>query len=148
MSEEKNIPDWREVINGKLEYYLDSEEGRSKLSKMLRLEDERIRDFIGQNRQNIRDIVWFSKHCERCSWFVQKNRRMKCVKMKARIIKPFYGRLEWETVTLPNGIKEQRVSKIDWNSKKADFSDEFIERAIEKINHGMPYECYQSKSDK
>lgn len=144
--------DWRNKVDGKLDYYLDSTEGRKKLSTMLQTENEAIRKYVTKHRENVRDIIWLSRYCLLCSKYVENNGKTKygktkCGKFNARLIKPFYGRPHWETVTTVRGTDEQVIAGIDWDSKRPDVPDESVERAVDKINRGLPYSCYDAKLD-
>ena len=147
MAEDVRSKDWREKVDGRLDYYLDSEEGRQELSKMLRKENEAIRKFVAKHRQNIRDIIWLSRYCGLCLNHIERKNRVQCVKLDARIVKPFYGKPSWKTTRHVNGLNEQIVSGIDWDSKKSDVPDELVDKAIERINNGLPYSCFEAKLD-
>jgi len=138
----KEIRDWREEASKNLEYYLDTREGRNELMEMIRDEATRLLEQM-KSRQRVREIIWLSKFCQNCSYFIREGRgTMRCMRLDATIVKPFYGRPIWAIVARKDG-EESLITDIDWHSRSIDVSDILVEKAIERINNGYPYPCFE-----
>lgn len=135
--------DWRSRASEDLDYFLDTEQGRRELSAMIRAETERILEYIRTQRPRVRDIIWLSTHCRNCAFFEHQARQTRCTRHDARLVKPFFGRPVWVTVDDTHGDKQLRLSDIDWNAKAFDISDLVVEEATRRINHGLPYTCFE-----
>ncbi|MEM3437830.1 MAG: hypothetical protein QXP55_04795 [Nitrososphaerales archaeon] len=134
--------DWREEVSKNLDYYLDTKEGRNELIEMIKAETIRLLQQI-KGRQRIKEHIWLSKFCLNCLYFTKsKGGFMRCTKLNARIVKPFYGKPIWAVFTTING-EESLIVDIDWHSKSIDVSDILVEEAIKRINNGYPYPCFE-----
>ncbi|MGQ9468919.1 MAG: hypothetical protein ACUVTD_03715 [Nitrososphaerales archaeon] len=140
--EVKETRDWREEASKNLDYYLDTKEGRNELMEMIRAEAIRLLQQM-KGRQRVKEFIWLSKFCLNCSYFMEGKRGlMRCMKLDARIVKPFYGKPLWAIIATTDG-EESSIVDIDWNSKSFNVSDILIEEAIKKINNGYPYPCFE-----
>jgi len=128
--------DWRKIVSQNLDYYLNTEEGRKELFNMARAEAEYLIEEI-KKRKRDEKIIWLSKYCFNCVHFYSKN-LLKCKKWNSRLVKPFYGKVKWK-----HKEEDLFISDFDWNSKAFNVSDIIVELAIEKINKGMPYFCFE-----
>ncbi|NWG09972.1 MAG: hypothetical protein HXX80_06705 [Nitrososphaerales archaeon] len=138
----KEIKDWREEASKNLEYYLDTKEGRNELMEMIKAEATRLLEQM-KGRQRVREVIWLSKFCQNCSYFMREGRSsMRCMRLDAIIVKPFYGRPVWAIIAGKDG-KESFITDIDWHSRSIDVSDILVEEAIERINNGYPYPCFE-----
>jgi len=138
----KENKDWREEVSKNLDYYLDTREGRNELMEMIKAEVMRLLQQI-KGRQRIKEYIWLSKFCLSCSYFIRgRGDFMKCVKLDARIVKPFHGKPLWAIITTTHG-EESLIVDIDWRSKSIDVTDILVEEAIERINNGYPYPCFE-----
>jgi len=129
---------WREEVTENLEYYLDTEEGRKELERLMK---EEARVILGRFRR-IKEIIWLGKYCRSCKYFSERNGVMRCERFDCRLVKPFYGRPIWLIAVDENGRAELYVGDVDWNRKAIDVSDLVVEKAIEHVNGGLPYPCY------
>lgn len=68
---------------------------------------------------------------------------MSCEKWNARIVKPFYGKPLWFITRDEEGNQIMNVSDIDWNEKWLEVSEAIVQEAIENINNGRPYDCFE-----
>lgn len=138
------IPDWREKVSQDLDYYLDTEEGRKELSEMIKAESEAILEYISKYRQRVKDIIWLSRFCLGCTYFSQLRRNYyRCGKHDARLVKPFFGKPLWATVTTSSGQKELLITGVNWDEKSFNISDLVVEETMRRINRGHPYTCFQ-----
>jgi len=137
----KENRDWREEVSKNLDYYLDTKEGRNELVEMIKAETMRLLQQL-KGRQRVKEFIWLSRFCLNCSYFVGGKRGfMKCMKMDARIVKPFYGKPLWDFIMTTNG-EESSIVDIDWHSKSFDVSEILVEEAIKRVNNGYPYPCF------
>ena len=63
-------------------------------------------------------------------------------------MKPFYGKVLWSytpSKTNPDE-KVEIIRDIEWNKKWREISDSIVEWAIDHVNGGMPYYCYEPAS--
>jgi len=134
--------DWREEVSKNLEYYLDTKEGRNELMEMIKTEAMRLLQQI-KGRQKVKEFIWLSRFCPNCSYFMKGRRGfMRCVKLDARIVKPFHGKPLWAVMLTANG-EESLIVGIDWHSKSLDVSEILVEEAINRVNNGFPYPCFE-----
>jgi hypothetical protein len=134
--------DWREIVSSNLEYYLDTEEGRKELEEMVKAEAKKMLAEL-RKRPRQREIIWLSKYCLNCEYVKETSRgSLRCEKHNARIVKPFYGRPKWKYI---EDRDEFIVEDVDWNKKTFNVSELIIEAAINSINRGFPYFCYEPK---
>ncbi|MCP8307863.1 MAG: hypothetical protein H3Z54_04125 [archaeon] len=134
--------DWREEASKNLDYYLDTKEGRNELMEMIRAEAMRLLQQM-KGRQRVKEFIWLSKFCLNCSYFMGGKRGfMRCIKLDAKIVKPFYGKPLWAVIMTTNG-EESLIVDIDWHSKSFDVSDFLVEEAIKRVNNGYPYPCFE-----
>ena len=138
-----NEEHWTEKASSDLEYYLDTENGRKELSEMIKKQTELQLQEVISSKQGLKEVIWLSKHCNQCSHFLEGKNSMKCIKFKSKIVKPFYGKPIW-SIQLSD-IEESHVKDVDWNSKSSEVSDKIIKKAIDKINKGYPYFCFEMK---
>ena len=144
METDDKEPHWTEKASKNLDYYLNTEEGQKELSEMIKKETETQLQELSKSKQGLKEIIWLSKYCNKCSNFIQTKNSMKCVKFDSKIVKPFYGRPLWN-LRLYSRTEESFISEINWNLKSYDVADIIIEEAIKKINKGYPYLCFETK---
>lgn len=138
----KENRNWREEVSKNLDYYLDTKEGRNELVEMIKDETMRLLQQM-KGRQRVKEFIWLSRFCLNCSYFVEGKRGfMKCMRLDARIVKPFYGKPLWAFIMTANG-EESSIVDIDWHSKSFDVSEILVEEAIKRINNGYPYPCFE-----
>ncbi len=138
----KENRDWREEVSKDPDYYLDTEEGRNELVEMIKAETMRLLQQM-KGRQRVKEFIWLSRFCLNCSYFVKGKRSfMRCMKMDARIVKPFYGKPLWASVMTAYG-EESSIVDIDWYSKSFEVSEILVEETIKGINKGYPYPCFE-----
>ncbi|MCP8309187.1 MAG: hypothetical protein H3Z54_10940 [archaeon] len=138
----KENRDWREEVSKNLDYYLDTKEGRNELTEMIRAEAMRLLQQM-EGRPRLKEFIWLSKFCLNCSYFMKrKGGFMRCMKLDAKIVKPFYGKPLWAIIVTTGG-EESSIVDIDWHSKSFDVSDILVEEAIKRINNGYPYPCFE-----
>ncbi len=147
MSEERPGPlAWVTDVYENLDYYLGTKEGRRKLEEIGREEAERLSEEIAKVHKPQRDIIWMSKWCTRCRYFREFRGRYYCDRHGMRLVKPFYGRPIWVAVAGTEGEASHYVlADVDWDSKWKIVEDYIVERAMEIINRGRPYYCYEPK---
>lgn len=139
---------WFRELSEKLEYFLDTEEGRR---EFLAKAEERAKDYAilaeeEERRGNKREIIWLSYYCLRCKDFVRLGpERLRCEKFHVRLVKPFYGRAIWSVVAAEEGGYENIVKEIDWEAKIEGATEAMSHEAMRRINNGLPYPCYTSK---
>jgi len=143
-----NEASWFKELSEKLEYFLDTEEGRREL---LARAEARAKSYAllaeeEERRGNKREIIWLSYYCLHCKNFTRlSSQRMRCEKFQVRLVKPFYGKAIWSVVAAEGGGYESVVSEIDWD-KKVDGANELMaNQAMRLINNGLPYPCYSSR---
>jgi hypothetical protein len=137
--------EWMQEVTNNLDYYLDTEEGKQKLLEEARKWAEQALEEVARVHKPQRNIIWLSKHCNECRYFVAHGQRMSCEKWGARIVKPFYGKPLWFVTRDEEGNPIMNVSDIDWNQKWLEVSEAIVEEAIERINKGRPYDCYEKR---
>ncbi|HVP22718.1 MAG TPA: hypothetical protein VMS77_02250 [Conexivisphaerales archaeon] len=135
-------PEWVEEVTKNLDYYLKTEEGKQRLLDLAKKENERILEEVAKVHRPQRDIIWLSRFCRSCRYLVSKGERFRCARWDVKIVKPFYGRPLWFIALNEMGRPVMSVSDLDWNHKWIEVSDAIIEKAVEHINGGKPYECY------
>ncbi|MEM4311030.1 MAG: hypothetical protein QXX95_01395 [Nitrososphaerales archaeon] len=140
MQKKEEKEDWKKIVSQNLEYYLDTEKGRKELFDMARAQSDSLIEEL-KKRKREKSIIWLSKHCFNCMHFSSRN-GIKCRRWDCRLVKPFYGRAKWKQI-YERGEKEFVISDFDWNHKSFNISDFLIEIAIEKINNGLPYFCFE-----
>lgn len=148
MGKEEKLLSWYQALAENPEYYMDTEEGQKELAEMIRKESERLLEELGKSVKKTREIIWLSRYCMSCQFFQDSGRRMDCRKWQVRIVKPFYGRPIWRQVPSKhnNEEKEYVIDDIDWNLKWKEISDKIIEKAIDLVNGGYPYFCFEEKT--
>jgi hypothetical protein len=135
-------PEWVEEVTKNLDYYLKTEEGKQRLLELAKKENERVLEEVARIHRPQRDIIWLSKYCRSCRYFSSGKSRLKCQKWEVRIVRPFFGRPLWFIALNEMGRPVMSVSELDWNHKWIEVSDAIVERAVDHINGGKPYECY------
>jgi hypothetical protein len=136
-------PEWVEDVTKNLDYYLKTEEGKRRLLELAKKESERVQEEVERVHRPQRNVIWLSKYCRTCRFFLSKGERLRCLKWDVRIVRPFYGRPLWFIALNEMGRPVMSVSDLDWNHKWVDVTDGVVERAVEHINGGKPYECYE-----
>lgn len=128
------------------EYYTNTEQGQKELAEMIRKESERLIEELSRSVKRTKEIIWLSKFCGSCRYFHEEGRRVTCNRWQVRIVKPFQGRALWSRAALPGESEERdrEVEGIDWDSKWREISDRVVEMAIDMVNGGYPYFCYQT----
>lgn len=142
-SEKISREEWMEEVTNNLDYYLDTEEGKQKLLEEAKRWAEQALEEVARVHKPQRNIIWLSKHCPDCKSFSQHGQRMSCEKWNARIVKPFYGKPLWFITRDEEGNQIMNVSDIDWNEKWLEVSEAIVQEAIENINNGRPYDCFE-----
>lgn len=147
MDSKKIEENWREKVTENLDYYTKSDEGRKELSEMLKREEEILQEDIKSRKRRVKDIVWLSRFCSICTQFIKRgNNHIRCAKLNARIVKPFYGKALWGAILNDDGDKEMLIIGFNWNLKAVDIPDDLIDSAISTINNGYPYACFEPKT--
>jgi len=137
--------DWRKKLNDSPDYYMESEAGQKELLEMIRAEADRLLQEVQRRWQPTKEIIWFSTHCMNCR-FSSSHRRGEnsiCTKWSCRLIRPFYGKPIWVTLVSTAGKEEEVISELDWNERAFDVTDLVIEEAMQRINGGLPYPCFE-----
>ena len=125
------------------DHKLGSKEGMSK-SLLTVIENERRQPLeLFKNYKTSREIVWLSPFCSTCKYFKAHGSRLRCEYNEAKLIKPFFGKVEWTVLINSDGTEEQIPTNIDWDVKRIDVDDLLIERAMANINLGKPYPCFR-----
>ena len=137
--------DWREKASKSPDYYLDTEVGRQELMAMIRAEADRLLLELRAKGKPSREIIWFSSHCRNCRFCETAKRgdNARCMKWKCRLVRPFYGRPVWVEVAGQTGDSKLAVRDIIWGERAADVTDLVVEAAMEGINSGFPYPCFE-----
>jgi len=147
MTEETEFASWWQALARDPDYYTNTEQGQKELAEMIRKESERFLDELGKSVKRTKEIIWLSKFCPSCDYFLADGRKMSCKKWGVRIVKPFHGRAIWKQVPQRNGSDEKKfdIEGIDWDSKWKEISDKVVDMAIGMVNGGYPYFCYRTK---
>jgi hypothetical protein len=137
--------DWREKANDSPEYYLDSEAGRKELLEMIRAEADRLLQEVQKRYQPIKEIIWFSSHCVNCRYSnsPKRNENSTCIKWNCRLVRPFYGKPIWVKLVSTGGKDQLMISDINWDDRALNVTDLVIEEAMDRINGGFPYPCFE-----
>jgi len=145
--EEEEFVSWYRAIQADPEYYTNTEQGQKELADMIRKESERLLEEIGKSVRRTKEIIWLSRFCDKCQFFSQESKRMRCNKWAVRIVKPFHGSPIWTQAPSKTtvGEKELVVEEIDWDAKWKEISDKIVERAVDLVNGGYPYYCYKGQ---
>ncbi len=146
MSDSETPLSWQEALAEDPVYYMDTEKGQKELAEMIRNESQRLLEELGRSPKKTREIIWFSKFCIGCRFYEQTARKMTCRRWNVRIVKPFYGKPIWTLIrskASPEGMEES-IHDIDWNKKWRNISDRIVDWAVEHVNDGAPYFCYES----
>jgi hypothetical protein len=135
---------WQDALAQDPDYYMNTKQGQEELAQMIRRESERLLEEIGRSVKRTKEIVWLSRYCTSCKFFLREGSKLHCERWDVRIVKPFYGRPVWETVTVKGNESERErvVANIDWTKKWKEISNKIVEWAIDKVNGGFPYYCY------
>lgn len=141
---EANVMWWVEEVYENLDYYLSTEEGKRRLEEIARTEAERLIAEISKTHKPQRDIIWLSRWCTRCEYFRRTRRRYWCTKHDARLVKPFYGKPVWSlNPEEDDDYSKATIIDIDWSKMSRVVEDYIVEAAIDVINGGRPYYCYE-----
>ncbi|HYC11083.1 MAG TPA: hypothetical protein VEC02_00265 [Nitrososphaerales archaeon] len=145
--EEEEFVSWYRAIQADPEYYTNTEQGQKELADMIRKESERLLEEIGKSVRRTKEIIWLSRFCDKCQFFSQESKRMRCNKWAVRIVKPFHGSPIWTQAPSKTtvGEKELVVEEIDWDARWKEISDKIVERAVDLVNGGYPYYCYKGQ---
>jgi hypothetical protein len=145
--EEEEFVSWYRALQEDPEYYTNTEQGQKELAEMIRKESERLIEDLGKSVKRTKEVVWLSRYCSECRHFKKEASRMHCNRWAVRIVKPFYGRAIWTKAPSKTNVgeKELVVEGINWDFKWREISDKIIERAVEMVNGGYPYFCYEGK---
>ena len=141
--EEKGL--WIEEVTRNLDFYLNTPEGRERLLEIAKKEVEKVKEEAVKQYKPRRNIIWLSKHCFDCKYFRMYGNRMRCEFWDAKIVKPFYGRPLWFLSFNELGRPVIGISDLDWDEKWMDVEERMVEIAIERINRGKPYSCFEPK---
>ncbi len=147
MSEAEEPLRWQEALAEDPAYYMDTKQGQKELAEMIRSESERLIEELGRSPKRTREIIWLSRFCMSCKFYEQNDRKSTCRRWNVRIVRPFYGKPIWTLIksgTSPDG-KEEVIHDIDWNKKWKNISEKIVEWAVDKVNGGFPYFCYESQ---
>jgi hypothetical protein len=139
---------WQEALAEDPAYYMDTEQGKKELAEMIRKESERLLEELGRSVKRTREVIWLSRFCSSCRFHEKGERRITCHKWNVRIVKPFYGKVMW-SYTPSKTNPEERVEvirDIEWNRKWREISETVVEWAIDHVNGGLPYYCYEPPS--
>jgi hypothetical protein len=144
---EKEYVNWWQALARDPEYYTNTEEGQKELADMIRKESERLLEEIGRTTKRTKEIIWLSRFCSACQNFKAEGRKMTCTKWGVRIVKPFHGRAVWKEIPSVKAAEEKHlvIEGIDWDSKWKEISDRIVDMAVDMVNGGYPYFCYESK---
>ncbi|MFP3229536.1 MAG: hypothetical protein RXP77_01075 [Nitrososphaeria archaeon] len=134
---------WIRDVYENLDYYLGTEEGRRKLEDIARSEAQRLEDEIARVHRPQRNIIWMSKWCLTCSYIRENRGRYYCSLHGARLVKPFHGRPLWAIVTEPSGEAHYVLLGLDWDGRWREVEEYIVNAAMEAINGGRPYYCYE-----
>jgi hypothetical protein len=142
--EDEEPHSWQEALARDPEYYMNTKQGQEELSQMIRKESERLLEEIGRSVKPSKEIVWLSRHCVSCKFYLKKGTRAACERWNVRLVKPFYGKPIWEQVRpkTPDREKEMVVAGIDWDRKWKEISEKVVEWAVDQVNGGFPYFCF------
>ena len=148
MSDAEEPLSWQEALAEDPAYYMDTEEGRKELAEMIRGESERLLEELGRSVKRTREIIWLSRFCTDCKFYANEGRKSMCLKWNVRIVKPFYGRVLWSYATskMKPEEKVEVIRDIKWDRKWREISDSVVEWAVDHVNGGLPYYCYEPKS--
>ncbi|MEM0286815.1 MAG: hypothetical protein QXG05_01420 [Nitrososphaerota archaeon] len=141
--ERRSKEEWFEEVTENLDYYLNTEEGKKKLMEEAKKMAEQALEEVAKLHKPQREIIWLSKYCSKCIYFRQQASRMRCERWNARIVKPFYGKPLWFISRDEEGNRTIDVTDVDWDKKWIAVSEIIVEQAIEHINDGNPYDCYE-----
>jgi len=134
---------WVKDVYENLDYYLGTEEGRRKLEEIARSESQRLEDEIARVHRPQREIIWMSKWCLRCSHVREHRGRYYCEFHNTRLVKPFHGRPLWAVVADQEGDAHYVLLGIDWDKRWEEVEDYIVSAAMDAINGGRPYFCYE-----
>ena len=144
MAEEEGGPfSWVKDVYENLDYYLGTEEGRRKLEEIARSESQRLEEEVVRVHRPQREIIWMSKWCLRCSYLRARGNRYYCEFHNSRLVKPFYGRPLWAVITGEEGDAHYVLLGIDWDRRWEEVEEILVDAAMEAINGGRPYFCYE-----
>lgn len=133
-----------EEVTRNLDYYLDTEEGKKKLLEEAKRQAEQALEEVARLHKPQRNIIWLSRFCTTCRFYSSsRGGRMSCERWGARIVKPFYGKPLWFISRDEEGNQTFNVSDIDWERKWLQVSEKIVEEAIDGINNGEPYDCFE-----
>ena len=138
---------WWKALAKDPDYYTNTEQGQKELADMIRKESERLLDELGRSVKRTKEIIWLSRFCPGCKHYNPDGRKVMCERWAVRIVKPFHGRAIWKDVPsrLGGDEKESIVEGVDWDAKWREISDRIVEMAIDMVNGGLPYFCYDRK---
>lgn len=136
---------WIEEVTANLDYYLKTPEGMLKLLELAKRESKKREEEVLKQYRSRRDIIWISRHCYNCRYFSMHGSRMRCIFWNVKLVKPFYGRPLLSLSFDELGRPLVEVSDVEWEDKWADVEEELVEMAIDRINGGRPYFCYETK---
>ena len=145
--EEEEFVSWYRALQEDPEYYTNTEQGQKELAEMIRRESERLIEELGKSVKRSKEIIWLSRFCHDCRHYSKASSRMRCDRWAVRVVKPFHGRPIWTRTSTrgnPDG-KEFVVEGINWDLRWREISDKIVERAIDLVNGGYPYFCYEGK---
>ncbi|MDG6939695.1 MAG: hypothetical protein JRN39_04750 [Nitrososphaerota archaeon] len=135
--------EWVEEVTKNLDYYLTTEEGKRKLlEEAQRMADQALQEVARLHRPQ-REIVWLSRYCYDCLHFRTQRGRLQCIRWGAKLVKPFYGKPLWFMSRDQHGNRVMDISEVDWDRKWLAVSDLLVEQAVNKINDGRPYDCFE-----
>lgn len=146
-SNESRVMWWVEEVYDNLDYYLETEEGRKKLEEIAKSEAERLITEISRVYKPQRDIIWLSRWCTRCEYFTLNKKKHWCAKHNARLVKPFFGKPIWSIKPEEDDYSKAVILDIDWSKMSRVVKDYIVEAAIDMINAGRPYYCYEPSED-
>lgn len=145
--EEAEFASWWKALAEDPDYYTNTEQGQKELAEMIRKESERLLEEIGKSVKRTKEIIWLSRFCRSCNYYVAQGRKMSCNKWRVRIVKPFHGQPIWTSVPSKNGDSERErvVEDIDWDTKWKEISERVVEMSVDMVNGGYPYFCFKGK---
>ncbi|MFP3282821.1 MAG: hypothetical protein RXP97_01920 [Nitrososphaeria archaeon] len=134
---------WVRDVYENLDYYLGTDEGRRRLEDIARSEAQRLEEEIARVHRPQRDIIWMSKWCLHCAHMGERGGRYYCDFHGMRLVKPFYGKPLWAVVAESEGDAHYVLLGVDWDRRWRDVEDYIVNAAMESINGGRPYFCYE-----